>query len=118
MLFASKHFLHKSNIILAACNARSTSQNGKNVPIASVPRAARPKAIHVVQPAFARLCSTVVSTSIVVFGVGLTATAVAVPVTLSLNVVEMRLLAIGAGIADAVAGAVSFSMNVAAMTRR
>src|SRR6266581_5802028 len=116
MLFASKHYLHKSNIILAACNARSTSQNGKNVPIASVPRAARPKAIHVVQPAFARLCSTVVSTSTVVFGVALTATAVVAPP--SLNVVEMRLLAIDVGIAGAVAGTVSFSMNVAAMTRR
>src|SRR6266704_4946167 len=110
MLFASKHYLHKSNIILAACNARSTSQNGKNVPIASVPRAARPKAIHVVQPAFARLCSTVVSTSTVVFGVALTATAVVAPVPASLNVVEMRLLAIDVGIA----GTVSFSMNVAA----
>src|SRR6266568_2186421 len=97
MLFASKHYLPSINIILAACNARSTSQNGNNVPIASVPRAARLRAIHVVQPAFARLCSTGVSTSTVVFGVDLTATAVAVPP--SLNVVEMRLLAIGAGIA-------------------
>src|SRR6266566_6505114 len=115
MFFASKHYLPSINIILAACNARSTSQNGKNVPIASVPRVARPKAIHVVQPAFARLCSTVVSTSTVVFGVGLTATAVAVPVPASLNFVEMRLLAIDVGIAGGVAGTVSFSMNVAAI---
>ena len=76
---------------VAACNARSTSQNGNSVPIASVPRAAKPRAIHVVQPAFARLCSTVVSTATVVLGVVFTATAVAVPAPLSLDLVEMRL---------------------------
>src|SRR6266704_3980189 len=118
MLFASKHYLHKSNIILAACNARSTSQNGKNVPIASVPRAAIPRAIQLVQPAFARLCSTFVSTVTVVFGVALTATAVAAPAPASLNFAEMRLPATGADIVGAVVATVSFSMNVAAITRR
>src|SRR5437762_13513503 len=98
MLFASKHYLHKSNIILAACNARSTNQNGNNVPIASVPRAARPRAIHVVQPAFVRFCSTDGSVSSVVFGVGLTASAVAVPVSPLIDVVVLRLPAISAGV--------------------
>src|SRR6266581_2704891 len=101
MLFASKHYLPSINIILAACNARSTSQNGNNVPIASVPRADRPRAIHVVQPAFARLCSTAGSASTIVFGDDLTATAVAVPVPPSLDGIEVRLPTTGAGIVGA-----------------
>src|SRR2546425_4790435 len=47
-----------TTLFRSACNARSTSQNGSNVPIASVPRAAIPSAAHVVQPAVARFCST------------------------------------------------------------
>src|SRR6266566_5825623 len=111
MLFASKHYLPSINIILAACNARSTSQNGNNVPIAKVPRAAIPSAVHVVQPAVARFCSTVVSTATVVFDGAFTATAVAVPAPASLGFVEMRLPRIGAGVADTTVGTASFSIN-------
>src|SRR5438128_397034 len=98
------------NIICAACRAKSTSQNGKTVPIANVPTSAVPSAIHDITPMLTGCSfSAAFSTATVVFAgpatfvvvVGFTATAVALPGGTSESAfpgfVETRLLLAGTG---------------------
>src|SRR5205085_11351891 len=125
------------SIICAACCARLTSQNGSSVPIANVPMTARPSPAHVVQVMWGAINrgdainrpptdSSVATGGFVLAwftAVAFTATAVAAPLGEALlNFVEVRLPGMGAGVAGTVAagvaGAVSLSMNMAAMTRK
>src|SRR5260370_42704187 len=110
-------------IVAAALTATLTSKNGNKVPMPTVPTAAMPNAIHVVQETTI-VFSSAFSTAAAVFpelsGGVFTATAVAAAALPLLNFVEIRLPGTGAGVVVAVAaaGTASLSMNMTAMTRR